>query len=330
MIKFITKATKILAITMVVVIIVALGIIITEPFLYHDFFGKNSQKEFATPGISDDFVQQGFCVAKDDVMFVSGYMKGKKPSRIYIVDSNDKDAEPSYVQLKDTNGQYTTTHAGGISVYSDKVYVCKSEGNPATIQVYSLTEILSAKKGGDVVAKDEFAVKNNASFCHVENGNLYVGEFFMKNKFDTKDEHKVETPAGDKHSAMIYAYALKPDGTLVDSQPIGRISIPDKIQGMTFAGDKIVLSCSYSLLTSKFYVYDLNKASVPYIMPLAGRNIPTMYLDSSCLIDTIYAPPMAEEIVYHNGRLFALNESACNKYIFGKLLRAKYVWSIKI
>ncbi len=297
MIKFITKATKILAITIVVVIIVALGIIITEPFLYHDFFGKDSKKEFETPGISDDFIQQGFCVAKDDVMFVSGYMKGKKPSRIYIVDSNDKDAEPSYVQLKDTNGQYTTSHAGGISVYSDKVYVCKSEGNPATIQVYSLTEILSAKKGDDVVAKDE---------------------------------HKVTTPAGDKNNAMIYAYALKPDGTLVDSQPIGQISITDKVQGMTFAGDKIILSCSYGIATSKLYVYDLDKASVPYIMPLAGRNIPTMYLDSSCLIDTISAPPMAEEIVYHNGRLYVLNESASNKYIFGKLLRAKNVWSIKI
>ena len=330
MIKFITKATKILAITVVVVIIVALGIIVAEPFLYNSFFGKDSKKEFATPGISDNFVQQGFCVAKGDVMFVSGYMKDKQPSRIYIVDSSDKDAEPIYVQLKDKNGQYTTMHAGGISVYSDKVYVCKSEGKPATIQVYSLTEILSAKKGDDVVAKDEFAVKNNASFCHVENGNLYVGEFFMKNKFNTKDEHKITTPAGDKHSAMIYAYALKPDGTLLDSQPIGQISIPDRIQGITFAGNKVVLSCSYSLLTSKFYVYDLDRASVPYVMPLAGRNIPTMYLDSSCLTDTIYAPPMAEEIAYHNGRLFALNESASNKYMFGKLLRAKYVWSIKI
>lgn len=36
---------------------------------------------------------------------------------------------------------------------------------------------------------------------------------------------------------------------------------------------------------------------------------------------------MSEEIVFVDGRIYVMNESACNKYLFGKLLRAKYIWS---
>ena len=72
--RLVKKATKVLATFVVVVIILALGIIVAEPLLYHDFFGKDSQKEFSTPGISDDFIQQGICAVDDDTFLVSGAM----------------------------------------------------------------------------------------------------------------------------------------------------------------------------------------------------------------------------------------------------------------
>ena len=51
------------------------------------------------------------------------------------------------------------------------------------------------------------------------------------------------------------------------------------------------------------------------------------YLDSGSVTETIEAPPMSEEIVCLDGRLYVLNESACNKYIFGKLMSANDLYS---
>ena len=61
--KIAKKATKILAMLVVVVIILALGIIVAEPLLYNDFYSRDSQKDFETPGANDGLVQQGFCYA---------------------------------------------------------------------------------------------------------------------------------------------------------------------------------------------------------------------------------------------------------------------------
>ena len=42
--KIIKKATRIVAMLVVVVIILALGIIIAEPLIYNDFYSRDSQK----------------------------------------------------------------------------------------------------------------------------------------------------------------------------------------------------------------------------------------------------------------------------------------------
>jgi len=331
MIKKIAKtAAKILLIIVIVAIVGVAGFIVAEPVIYSDFYGRNSQLEFDTPGASDGFIQQGFCSAGDDVMLVSGYMTDKTPSRIYTIKENDGDKKTSFVKIKDNDEKYLTIHAGGIAVCNDFVYVCNSEGDPSSVLVYSLNEILSAQEGDDVIAKDEFAVANGASFCTVSNGVLFVGEFYMEGKYETDDSHHLTTPAGDKHKAIVFAYMLNSDGSLADS-PMMAISITDKIQGMAFADDKIVLSSSYGLATSQIYVYDTAKAKLTQdTITIDNQTISLVYLDSDSLTDTISAPPMAEEIVYCDGRLFVLNESASNKYIFGKLLRAKYVWSIEL
>jgi len=331
--KLVKIAIKTFAIIIVVAIVAVLGFMLAEPLVYNDFYSRDSQKEFATPGAGDDFIQQGFCYAGNDVILASGYMKGKKPSRIYIVKgTNYDDRTTTYVQLKDEKGNYTTNHAGGVSVFKDKVYVCNSEGNPASVLIYSLSEILCANEGDDVVAKQNVPVHTNASFCHVDGGVLYVGEFYMDGKYNTDDSHKTTTPSGDENNAMIFAYPLDTNGNFASDKPVGAFSITDKIQGMVFAGDKIVLSSSYGLATSKLYVYDMQTANSQQKgnVVVEGKTIPLVYLDENSLVDTISAPPMAEEMVYLNGRLMVIGESASNKYIFGKLLRAKHVWSIEL
>ena len=98
---------------------------------------------------------------------------------------------------------------------------------------------------------------------------------------------------------------------------------------MYMIGDKqIVLSTSWGLSTSKLYFYDMlyiegyNDTILVDDLPLTVYN-----LDSKCLKKTLELPPMAEEIVYKDGKIYVLNESACKKYIFGKFLSANNLYS---
>ena len=58
--------------------------------------------------------------------------------------------------------------------------------------------------------------------------------------------------------------------------------------------------------------------------------MPLYYLESSILQKTVKAPPMAEELVYQDGKILIMNESASDKYIFGKLTRGKYVYGYEV
>ena len=58
-----------------------------------------------------------------------------------------------------------------------------------------------------------------------------------------------------------------------------------------------------------------------------GNNIPMIFLDSASLISDVVAPPMAEEILVRDGRIYIMNESASNKYIFGKFTTGSHVYS---
>ena len=57
------------------------------------------------------------------------------------------------------------------------------------------------------------------------------------------------------------------------------------------------------------------------------ENIKLLYLDSQNCEQVIKAPPMAEELVYLDGKIYIMNESASNKYIFGKITSGRYVFA---
>lgn len=77
-----------------------------------------------------------------------------------------------------------------------------------------------------------------------------------------------------------------------------------------------------------------NKSNIPsdaadtYTFMVKGKSVPLSFLERSCLVAEISAPPMTEGIEYHDGRVYISEESASNKYIFGKLYGAGDVFSI--
>ncbi len=295
----------------VLVIAVIGGLNIAKFFLYDDYYAAESAL-CKNPGLNDGFVCQGIAAADEkDLILVSGYMKDKQPSRIYVT---TLDSESYYVTLYCDEKPYTG-HAGGIAVSGDTAYIA----NGSKIYVFSLSDVLNAKNGDRVNIGQGIKVNNKASFLYTDDEYLYVGSF-MDSTTTRVEEHIFETAEGT-HYAICSVYPI--DDL---SAPVRIYSIRDCVQGICFTPDgKIVLSTSYGLTSSVYYIYDRDDA-VESGKTLDGA--PVYYLEQT--ENEISGPAMAEGLDYYQGQIITLTESASDKYIFGKLFFATDIVSMDL
>ena len=119
-------------------------------------------------------------------------------------------------------------------------------------------------------------------------------------------------------------------GKPVHAAPEYCYSTLSNVQGMCMTGDgDIVLSTSWGLNTSHLYQYNPDNATVSMTI-IDGVAVPLYHLDSSCLIQDVKTPPMAEELVWLDGRVYILTESASMKYLYGKIMSGNHVYSYPI
>ncbi len=200
----------------------------------------------------------------------------------------------------------------------------------------------------------------NPAYCFIYDGELFVGSFHKDGDYNTPEKHHITTGAGDENKAMMVSFALGTGkfskygiyGEFSDKTvdilptPVAAYSMPSFVQGVCVASyetlvenkmttaQRMVLSTSWGLTTSRLSFYDLKKVrgtTSDYISKEYGMDVPLYYVDSASLVesDTVEAPPMSEEIVYLDGKIWIMNESACNKYIFGKLTTGNYLYSVE-
>ena len=308
MIKLILKiALKVilwvLGVAVGLAVLVLVGLNLVKFAIYSDYYAIE-EAVIENPGLSDGFVCQGLCVTDSgkEVFFVSGYMKDKSASRIYATEENGT----WYVSLH-SEGEPFTGHAGGISVLGSNLYIASGS------RVYTVpTESVLQARSGDVIdigAGDE--VNNAASFIYSDGEYLYVGEFHDGGAY-TIEGHENETAEGT-HYAICSVY----EAGRFDS-PVKVYSIRNKVQGICFTSDgKVVMSTSYGLADSHYYVYELAGATD------SGKEFdgaPLYYLDD--LKNDIKGPAMAEGLDEYKGKVITLTESASDKYIFGKFFFA--------
>lgn len=90
---------------------------------------------------------------------------------------------------------------------------------------------------------------------------------------------------------------------------------------------RIALSLSYGFVSSHLqYYFELETQEV-YTYTIENEEVPMYILDNATLIQDIKAPQMSEGIVFKDGRLYVLYESASLKYYFGILTKGRYVHS---
>lgn len=300
-----------LGIAVVAAVLVIVGLNLAKYVIYGSYYAKK-EDICINPGLGDGFICQGIAAAdRYEKILVSGYMQGKTASRIYVTDKNN---ESYYVTLA-SDGIDFTGHAGGIAVTGDNAYIA----NGGKVYTVPLDSIINAEAGTSVDIGLGAEVNNRASYIYTDDKYIYVGEFHDGKKYIVEG-HEYLTDEG-RHSAVCSVYNI---GDF--SAPVAVYSVRDKVQGIAFAEDgTVVMSTSYGLSDSVFYVYNTEEATLSE-NTLDGA--PVYYLDKPK--KEVKGPAMSEGLDIYEGRVITLFESASNKYIFGKLFFADKIVSLDL
>ncbi len=296
---------------------------------------RASEKAFKIPGLSEGFIPQGLDYdERTDLFWVTGYMKDGSASPIYLVKRADGTIEKT-VYLAQADGSVYNGHAGGIAVGWDYAYV--AGGADACMYAYSCDEIMTTEDGSAVLAKGSISTKAEGgdelrvSCVMMDERYLYAVEFYREPSSSTPENHKLTTPAGDYHQALAVAYELQFGDDAVCGvlpTPVFAMSLPDLVQGMHRGDSRIYLSASYGTAFSYVYAYELSQVmAVEGEIQFLDVTMPLYYLDSSSMVGKYKLPPMAEEIVMVDGRLYTMCESASGKYLFGRLTSAQWCYA---
>jgi len=296
-------------------------------FLLFWYFGDNytefysiARAEFEIAGLKDGFTPQGLCYEQNsDIFLMSGYMKNGTASRIYVVDAETGKTE-KYFTLKNGNGDYVG-HAGGIETDGTNVWVV----GDGFLYRFAFGDIANTETKGEISIIDSFETGNGADYISKFENVVIVGEFHKDGKYDTDESHHI-----GENKALALCFGIDPTGRCgLTENPLMALSTGSLVQGMTFKGEKIILSTSYSLPKSKIYIYEKPTAASGNF-DFNGTQIDLYVLNDSILIDTIEAPCMSEEIAVSEGRVYVLFESACKKYGLVTREPLKNVYSFEI
>lgn len=293
------------------VLLVLLGLNLFKFGYYNEYFSLLS-KEAKNPGLSENFVPQG--ITHCDNLFVTvGYVADDTNSRIYTVDYIT--GEVKHFPLI-SDGRSFVGHTGGIQ-YSNGYFYLANEGN----SLYKFTAASVYQKNGTKIEIGlPIKLNSNTSFVYGKENFLYVGEFHKNPEYSCTNEISYN---GQTHYAIVEKYDISDL-----SKPLAVYSIPELVQGFCVKSDgTIVLSTSWSVNSSKFYIYEPEKI-VKTGTSYNGADLYFLTEPSK----TVKAPAMSEDLdiitIQNHEKVITMFESACNKYVFGKFFFANYIASL--
>lgn len=335
-------------------VLVSILLVAVLGFKLYDYIGaahfyNNSEVVFKTPGVNDsNFVPQGMTYdTEKEVFYFTGYM-GKPiigelgedvAARVYYCDKDGGNL--GFARLLNADGTPYTDHTGGIEVFGEYVYITGEDSHG--LDVFKLSDVLA----GEAKMLGTIRTYNSPAYVYAyeHDGQKYImaGSYHKDGeKYVTPSHEKFTIPGTDHiNPSVMTVFELDETATEtwgINPEPVAIISAREMIQGICITESQLVISSSWGLATSNLYFYDLAditcigeveyKGTIAYgdLEPDAekteedfGYTVPCYVIDSHDPEATVVAPPMSEELVYLDGRIIVFCESACNKYMFGKL-----------
>ena len=325
-VKLISKIILFLVGGVIALFLVAwLALNVAKYFMYSDYY-KDREPVSKIPALNDGFVPQGLDYDDETDTFIHSGYNGEYIELYFVKDKDVKKLIPV-----DENGNRIPGHAGGVTRVGNYLYVSdnekEKEGDLGYLYIYDFAALAQAKDGDTVREIGLFNVDNAGSFCFSDGQYIYVGEFYRAVDYETKASHHYTTPAGDENKAILSAYPLNADGSINGEYPEFSVSIPAQVQGFAKMADgKVAVSTSWGLNASHLEIHSEMKDSGKTI-GVSGKEVPLYYIDSTTRLKDVSMPAFSEGLSIKDGKIVISFESACNKYIVGKLFFATKVVS---
>ena len=289
-------------------------------------FYEAATDEFPLPGLDAGFVPQDLDYLDEaGAWLFSGYQAKDGPSPLY---RRDADGTVARLTVALPDGSSYQGHGSAVTSTDDYVLLAQEGG----YLVLDAREVAAAPDGAALQPVGSVEMDFSPAFMNVEDGTLYAGDFYFPGDYETPAHHRIVTPDGTENPAVIYAYPASDAGRFGFAERAERVySIPAMVQGVAVTADgQMVLSCSYGLRSSHLLAFDLGRTTVDGAFVADGATVPLYALDSRSLAADLKAPPMTEGIESHDGLVYVSEESACSKYLFGRLYGAGVVYALPL
>lgn len=307
---------------------------------YTDFLEK-CEKLFVIPGLKQVLTPQGIAVspATGDV-YISAYSVDDVPSSISVTDWETLELHTEYYLYKE-DGTPFTSHVGGVAVTESHLYVSADKDSSGDYRIAAIP-LEDLPQGGayDITVHEYVTMAMSPSMMNYSNGYLWVGNFYHPNAdYNLSPNMNYTTTAydGSAYGCYILGFDMSEghDRLLGEKRypmPDVILAAPNRIQGVTFTGDTVVLSQSYGRQNdATLLTYALDLTAEPDLdLTLNGEQVPAFLLDDHRLTSSINSIPMSEGLATAaDGRVLVLYESGAIRYQDGKH-RTSYVWAMTV
>lgn len=226
--------------------------------------------------IYENLIPQGLVIV-DDYIFISVYDNfGLINSKVYVI---DHDGNIINVITLDTN-----SHVGGLA-YDKRNKLLWIPDNDGALNAYNIKDFYKKSHtyyryhftnlSNDLI---DFRDEDNRSIDYITivDDNLFIGNFSLDNK------------------GIVKRYKIK-SSNKVELEFIESTEVLDKVQGITFYNNYLLLSTSYGRKKPSYlYIYDYNKDME--------------------MINTIKLPSMMEQIYVYEDKAYLIFENTAKKY----------------
>lgn len=326
--KVFKKVVKTFFMSLILFIFILItGLNVVRRFVCFDYY-NNCRKVCKIAGLGDGFIPQGLGYSEEEKLILqSGYLVGSNKVVIYLI---DEDGKSKRINVMNQDGSHYVGHFGGIATFHDFVYCSEDyqdeNGDLSNrVYVFSLQELMETKNNGNITVENYFLADTEGACISVDNGYLYVGEYYYPKLYETDTSHHITTPNGIKQNAFSCAYKLDENQEYGVGDLEFQISIPDKVQGFTIHDGVGIISQSWGPTLSKLGFYNVEKTDL--VSSSSGKEVPLYTMDETTLIKEVTLPSMSEGIFVKDNRVHIYFESAGNKYLFGKLFNDYYITS---
>ena len=330
--KKIVKTVTIIVAAILLVAIMGVGALFAYTVLPYRENYQKAERVFEIPGFADGFVAQGLAYDSDsDTFLVCGYDLRDGPSALYCIRGD----RLKKVLLKNERGDIFSGHCGGVAVHGDYIYVAGS--GKGCVYVLRYGDVREAEDGGyvgfcarvDVGAGVSDGLR--VSFAGGDRDRLLVGEYYRTVSYETPNSHRYEY-AGERFGALMLEYAFDDDSEWgISPLPTAVYSIPDDVQGATF-DDKgcIYFSASGGYSASHILAFDVAKMPRAEDITVGEARAPHYLTVAASQCAEYKNPPMSEEIVIVEGKLYVMNEYSSSKFVVGRFSGARYCYAIDL